>query len=303
MSDYAVKYTNPRGVVTLLHDPAAGVRLTGPIGESMMPPVVHDTADVVDQPGELLLGSKFATRGLTFPIALIAEDLRTFRERSRAIVGRLNPLLGPGKLAIDLEGSGRQISAVYDGGLEGDIESTYWGTAWYETVLKMRCLDPYFEDEEPTVLRFGTSGEEGIDFFPMFTDENDVGPHFGSSAVFEQINVTNTGDGIAWPVWRIFGPASSPRFINASSGEALDLSADGGLVIGGGEFVTIDTRPDSPDPKSIVGFDGTRRFTHNADSSSLWGLGVGNNVISLQVDGANEQTRVELTLAQRYLSQ
>lgn len=298
MRRYNAAFITPTGEVVPLHDPVSGLTMTGQIIGGGMPTVTHTAEPIFDQPGEDLINSRFNARVLDIPISLRADDGDMLRERERALVRRLNPMAGFGTLRITRQdGTGRIVPCRYAGGLEGDTETKDWGPMWEEHLLSFRCFDPYFTDAVDNEVNF-TATAASRPFFPFATGPTDFGPYFGSSTVFENASIENTGDGFAYPVWRIDGPATSPVLLNTTTGEKLDFTADGGLTIVLGDALIIDTHGTIAIARLLGG---ENVLHHLTDESSLWPLVPGENLIALTVPGSTNATNVRFQYGNRYL--
>ena len=120
---------------------------------------------------------------------------------------------------------------------------------------------------------------------------------------------------VEYPVIRIFGPITSPKVENLTTGEVLDFSANGGLSLSLGQWVEIDLRYRSG--KTAVDQDGnsvdqylttdsdlaTWHLSYNTEllDAALGTRSTGDNQIRVTGGGANLSTRVQVLYYDRYL--
>jgi len=151
--------------------------------------------------------------------------------------------------------------------------------------------DPYWEDVEDTVRTF-TVGLPPT-FFPFFP------MNLASSTVIASEAIDNEGDVVTWPVWKIVGPGSEISLLNNTTGEKLEFSNSGGLTLGNGEWIDIDTRPGV---KTVRRNDGVNLFKYLSADSSMWALARGANQIDLQMSTSTSASQLVMSYRQRYLS-
>lgn len=303
MSRMDVSFLRSDGFEVDLNDHTSyGAHVYAPLLDVGMPTVRHVGHEVFDLDGEVHHSSRYVSREVTVPVAIVGNDLAAVRAGMRALAGHLAVRHGEGSLLVGVSSdpTRRAIGARYAGGLEGELASDDGGAqTWMETALIFRCSDPYWTDATATTLSWSVAGAVGVPFFPMFASPSDVGPHLGMSSIFDDQEIGNGGDGTAWPIWTVRGPASNIVIANATSGEQIDLSGDGGIVLGSSETLTIDTRPGI---RSVVHSSGSNEFNHLTDVSVLWGLGVGTTTVHVECDGATGATLITLAYRQRYLT-
>lgn len=303
MSRMDVSFVRSDGFVVDLNDHAAyGAHVYAPLLDVGMPTVRHVGHEVFDLDGEVHHSTRYQNREVTVPVAIVGDNLAAVRAGMRALAGHLAKRWDEGTLVVGVSSdpTRRAIGARYAGGLEGELASDDGGAqTWMETALVFRCADPFWTDVEDIVVNWAVAGSVGTPFFPMFASPSDVGPHLGMSSIFDDQSIGNAGDGTAWPIWTIRGPASNIVIQNVTSGDTIDLSGDGGVVLGSSETLTIDTRPGI---RSVTHSSGSNEFNHLTDTSTLWGLGVGTTTVHAECDGATGSTLITLTYRQRYLT-
>lgn len=117
---------------------------------------------------------------------------------------------------------------------------------------------------------------------------------------------------VEYPVIRVNGPINAPVIDNLTTGEKLDFSGEGGLVLGMGEYVEIDL---SYSTKSIVNQAGESVEQYLTEDSDLatWHLAYntekladgsrsdGNNTIRVIGTGATLATNVQILWYERFI--
>lgn len=188
----------------------------------------------------------------------------------------------PGYLQITRpDDSVRQIACYYAGGLEGDLSEG--GPTWAPVVVSLLAPDPYWTDPDDTEVVY---------------DNTDLA--FVEGAPPEQVLI-NPGQFDAYPVWTITGPASSIGINNATTGRGISLTANGGVTLGVGDSLTIDTRPASQRTAlPVLDGDATSQFSKLTANSALWWLTPGENRFFIGVESIDTTTSVTLAYRPRY---
>jgi hypothetical protein len=281
---------------------ANGLQRTGPVDGVGMPPVELAATAVFDEPGDFFNSLRFAARDVHVPISVVSDTgVDDLVVASRRFTAALAPAFVGGRdhrLRFTFgDGSQREISGRYTGGWSGVLpQYDTISDEWDDNVVTFHCLDPLFYDVADTTFS-GTAGS-ARPFFPMFADENDVGPHIASANVFSQFLVTNAGSLYAWPKWRVNGPGRDLIITNAQSGYKLDTTGKG-FVLNDDEYVIIDTRPGV---RSMVRNDGLNMFDTLTDDSWMFPILVGQQTIDMELGASTETSAVTLTFRQRYVS-
>lgn len=287
--------------------------ITGPILGLGAPAPKWAVDEVFDQQGETLRNARLPGRDVSIPLAVAGNDGGEVEEAFRALNRALNPLNPDGVLTlirqatldaiaggVSSPGAARRLNCRYAGGLgAAGIHPLDMGDMWTEPfVVVFHAFNPLFEDNSLQDISWGLAGDGSRPFFPMATGSSDFGPYFGSSSVFDDQLIFNDGDLEAWPVWTIVGPLDTILLTNSTTGAVIDLSDDSGLSLAGGDILEIDTRPGF---KTITK-NGTNVFSTLTDTSTLWPLAVGENIVAVSGGSATGATGVDLTYRGRYLA-
>ncbi|MCP2168137.1 phage distal tail protein [Goodfellowiella coeruleoviolacea] len=283
MADEVIQHVDPDGVVT---DLAVAWDVSGRYGVT----VRLDEQGVPGQPGLLLRDVQHGARDISLSLWINAPTPAELQARLRDLVHRMDPRRGDSVLRMTgPAGDTREITVRVVAGLDvaerlGDTS----GPTTQRMPIMCRAYDPYWAAGSDIVQQFQRG--EAPKFFPFFP------LRLASSEIWADVTVTNPGDVDAWPVWTIVGPGSHPVIRNETTGKVLDLAVD----LGGGESVTIDTRPRR---KEVTRSDGTSAFGRLSWGSSFWPLAPGTNAISIEMGSAvSADSRVVLSYRPRYLS-
>ncbi len=114
--------------------------------------------------------------------------------------------------------------------------------------------------------------------------------NFGSlpvapSQAIGSIEMRNSGDVEAFPVWQIYGPGDTFRAVSEARQE---LVWEGALDVG--ESLTIDTRRGT-----VVDGDGVNRYAELAPAPRFWPVPPGTNTAEASLLNTNEDSRIVCT--------
>lgn len=258
---------------------APGVQFAG------MPQVRASELTVPMQAGNRWQHVNHGPREVAIPVLIAGDTLAGNEAAVDGLAWLVDPTRGDGKLrATRHDGSERELSCRYVSSLQ-ITEATAFDAAW-QSMLVFRAVDPYWYDSssQTVIVAPGPSPS----FFPFFPLK------LGASEASDSVSVVNDGQVEVWPVWSITGPGTFSAS-NDSLGEEWVLEHE----LGGGEIVTIDTRPGI---KTVVSSSAGDLFGALTDTSNLWPLGVGSNQVTLTVSGADEESRLVLSWRRGWLS-
>lgn len=286
------QWIDPDGVITDL-------TITWDIDGRFMPPVTFQSDKLPAQDGETVRHVRFEARtikitGYLQAACVSSDPLADVYAQLVSLITAMNPKRGAGKLrVVNAAGQTREITCYYSSGLE--LPEKFGSTVTkrvHKLTLTLMAFDPYWSSTSTTLLSFMAT--PAVNFFPFFplrlTSSQIIVSQFVSSGTVE-----------SWPVWKIYGPGSGILLTNLDTGERINLSANGGLTIVSGDYITIDTRPGI---KTITrASDGANLWPYMTPDSSLWPLPAGGAYVELQMAGTTAGTSVlELTYVTRYLT-
>lgn len=257
------------------------------------PPVVIHEDEVPGIAGSRFREARHGPREFPLPIFLEAATEAAKRLALRTLVREMDPVRGDGKIRVySPTGDQREISCrvVAGLGLEEDIQNAYPG--WQKAVPMFRAFDPYWYATADTIATFTTGAT--ATFFPIFP------LRLSASEVFVDGSVANDGDLETWPVWEITGPGSAIVLRDLGNGALTSLTSGlGGVALGAGESVEVDTRPGV---KTVTKSDGTNLWPYLSTDSELWPLLAGSTSFRVEMGGATTASSVRLSYRPRYLS-
>jgi hypothetical protein len=217
-----------------------------------------------DGPGGIIAILKKGSEDIRLEYQTRSADLRAAYETDEQTVADL------------YRNAGKTGILDYAGGFDGDLSDQRAGVTWQEAVLLLKAADPWATDALETVSTY---------------DETDLG---------DDLTVTNGGHLDAYPAWTITGPASAITVINVTTGKAFALTA-GGLALGIGDQLTIDTRPASQRTDLPVLDDtGASQFSKLTATSSLWQFVPGVNHFTIAMAGTSGVTAIVMSYRARY---
>ncbi len=107
--------------------------------------------------------------------------------------------------------------------------------------------------------------------------------------------VNNTGDWETWPTLKINGPTTGtltdPSIENATTGKKIELNANGGVGIGVGQQLIVETHPAK---RSILFATGASRYGRQSDASEFFPLEPGNNELKFRGSGSTTGADVDV---------
>ncbi len=244
--------------------------------DTYMPPVANVDQRTPQRPGSNVLYVDVQTNILTLPLRVSATTEMGLRTAIRQLTQML--MLGKGTLrATAPDGSSqRDLICRYYGGVGGD--GSYPNRSPGSILMPLQLQtdgDPYWRDPADTTT---TS--------------------FSNTTLASPVTVTNNGDVDCWPVWTITGPFANLTITNQTTGEALKLTANGGI-----SFTSLDTLTLDMYAGTLLRQDGASQISHVTWDSVVWRLVPGNNSIAFSyTGGVNGQTTAQASYRQRYWS-
>ena len=118
---------------------------------------------------------------------------------------------------------------------------------------------------------------------------------YGASGTGAGIVVVNAGDWLTWPTLKINGPSSgtltNPSIENVTTGDKLELNAEGGVSIVTGQQLIIETHPAD---RSVKFSTGATRYGKLSDASVFWSLVAGDNELRFRASGTTTGATVSV---------
>jgi Phage tail protein len=224
--------------------------------------------------GATYRGSRVLSRDIDIVLDVRARD----REGLLQYVSRLSKMLSGEFTLVVLDGPVRWTSkAVRVGGGDYTYGVDTTGERDWQTVVTVRCGDPYFTSSE-TSLKTITSGGTGTSFL-----SNLVGMPVSSSQAIGEITLENTGDARAYPTWRVYGPGHDFKAISPT-GETLWWQ---GTLLAG-ESLIVDTLKGT-----VVDQAGVNRYDGLAAAPRFWSVPPGTTTVTAELLGVTTESRIE----------
>jgi hypothetical protein len=179
--------------------------------------------------GAVFRGTRVQTRDIDLPIEILALD----RADLQAKLSRLALVLAGGCTLVLDEGNGVTWSTEVHrvGGGEYTYGDDTVGGREFQTVITLRAGDPYFTSSVQQVRTI--SGAAGASAFLA----NMVTMAIAPSQAIGAIDLSNSGDAAAYPVWEVRGPGDH---FTATSPAGETLKWNGTLAVG--QKLIVDTR-------------------------------------------------------------
>ncbi|MFJ6893594.1 phage distal tail protein [Streptomyces hokutonensis] len=179
--------------------------------------------------GAIFRGTRVQTRDIDVPLDILALDRADLQDK----LSRLALMLAGGCFLVLDNGNGVQWSTEVHrvGGGEYTYGEDTIGTNEFQTVLTLRAGDPYFTSSQQQV-RTISGAVAGTAFL-----SNLVTMQVAPSQAIGSIDLSNSGDVAAYPVWEVRGPGD--HFVATSpSGETLKWNG----TLTAGQKLIVDTR-------------------------------------------------------------
>lgn len=299
----ALSWIDPDGAEYPLTGAVDREVLEGVSGRGMPP--IRLTAEVVPlQPGARLRSVEHGERAVAVPMVFHGPTIADARATMRAFMPIFDPTRGVGKLrARTADGLARELRCLYSGGFEVTEGRPDRGLsperAAQRATLVFRALDPYWYSVDPYEVTYQLLA--GGTFLPIPNAVTGSFITLTASEVFSEGIIALDGDAVPrqnWPVWTITGPAEDIVLENVTTGERLDFSANGGLVLDVGDVLVIDTRPGA---KTMLINDADSAYPYITSASSLFPLSA-SQTVQILATGATAATALALSVYTAHLA-
>lgn len=284
---FSVSFTNSEGITVNLNDEVNTFTLVG-VSNDLMPFFQFQEHASPLIPGSVVTAVRIQPREFVLPVMIMGDDPEDARERARSIFNILNPLLGDGQLKITRGDQTRILYCRYRDGLSSDGNGEEQFNNYVRAVLTFLAADPFFYAPNPVELVakqvFGPQP-----FFPIFPLV------LAKSSNNTEATLNNAGGVDAWPIIEITGPGTRFVVTNQTTGKHIEIASE----VQAGEVITIDTRPRT---RSVRDHTGANRFALLTAASSMFPLKKGNNFVSIEIYGGDENTRIVFSYVPTYFS-
>jgi hypothetical protein len=178
--------------------------------------------------GAVFRGTRVQTRDIDLPLDILALDRADLQDK----LSRLALMLAGGcSLVLDDNGVRWSTEVHRVGGGEYTYGEDTVGANEFQTILTLRAGDPYFTSSQQQV-RTVSGAVAGTPFLSSL-----VSMQVAPSQAIGSIDLSNSGDVAAYPVWEVRGPGD--HFVATSpSGETLKWNG----TLTAGQKLIVDTR-------------------------------------------------------------
>ena len=167
-------------------------------------------------------------------------------------------------------------------------ENTEWNP--YILIIELVASDPAIYEDTlniTTLLPFASSA--GLSYPVTYPKAYGAGGS-GSGTVLNNAGVWET-----WPTLKINGPTSgtltNPIVENITTGKTIELNANGGVSIGVGQQLIVETHPVK---RSVKFATGASRYGRLSAASEFWPLEPGNNELRFRATGTTTGATIDI---------
>lgn len=228
--------------------------------------------------------SKRGVRNIDLPITIVGTDRADAESKLRRLARLTQDALGATVLSANYsDGTSITIGLHYVGG----ADSTQWGTdsgmIWCRWVMSFQAPIPFWQSTTVQTFSVG-SGGTGNGLLPELTRLR-----LGSNQSLGVVNVNNTGDVAALPIWTVEGPVTDLIISNGTQAFGFNETVDAG------EIITINT-----ETGIVTDATGANRYPLLNPAPKLFALQPGQSSISVEGVDASSATKISCYYSLRY---
>jgi hypothetical protein len=223
--------------------------------------------------GASFRGRRVLTRSMDIPLDILGRD----RDHLKQLTSRLAmALAAPAELVVISEGGSEWSTRVVrtgGGGFQYGIDTR--GTRDLQLILTLEAGDPYFTSREVSqrIISTAVGGSWLSDF---------VAIPLSSGETIGSINIENTGDADAYPVWTITGPGTDFQTVSPR-GETLRWEG----TLSAGQTLTLDTRTGT-----VKDGAGVNRYADLAPAPRFWSVPPGVTTSQVSMSGTDANSKI-----------
>lgn len=223
--------------------------------------------------GAVFRRRRVLTRDIDIPLEILARDRAHLQELTSrlalAVAGMCTFTL------LDDDGTRWTTDVYRTGGGEYSYGADTTGEREFQTVITFRSPDPYWTFSEAQIRYIG-----GTTANPFLA--NLVKVELSASQAIGEIQLDNSGDAEAYPIWEIAGPG---RAFLAVSPDGERLAWDG--VLGPDDRLTIDTRKGT-----VVDQSGANRYSDLKEAPRFWTVKPGLSTATAQLEAISTTSKI-----------
>lgn len=229
---------------------SAGLKMRG----TGMPPVQVQWFEGAGD-GASFRGGRTLPRILDMPITVRGADRQEVWDRASQVARIMALENAPVTLTMDLDGEAWRLQIVRTGGGDWDWEVDTDGSTFVKQIYTVQAGMPFWErvDPESRLIQAGGLGIGLLDDGQSLTQLR-----LSNMEASGSVNIENTGDVRAWPIWKFSGPLTSVEAIRgdgqkwkwtgtlATTAKYILLNTQDGTVIddlGANRYAGLDTAP------------------------------------------------------------
>ncbi len=167
-------------------------------------------------------------------------------------------------------------------------ENTEWNP--YILIVELIASDPAIYEDTLNITSLSPFASSAGLSYPVTYPKAYGAGGSGSGTV-----VVNAGVWETWPTLKINGPSSgtliNPIVENVTTGKKTELNANGGVSIGVGQQLIVETHPVR---RSILFATGASRYGRQSNASEFWPLEPGNNELRFRASGTTTGATVNV---------
>ncbi|AXQ61076.1 minor tail protein [Streptomyces phage Hank144] len=223
--------------------------------------------------GAVFRRRRVLSRDIDIPLEILARD----RQHLQAMLSRLAlALAGQCTLTLlDDDGTRWTIDVYRVGGGEYAYGVDTIGEREFETVITFRSGDPYW-----TSSRAQTRSVGGTTAAPFLSSL--VSVQVSASQAIGEIQLDNSGDAEAYPIWEILGPGTNFEAVSPA-GERLAWNG----TLGVNDRLIIDSRKGT-----VVDQDGVNRYAELEEAPRFWTVKPGISTATAQLEGIDANSKI-----------
>lgn len=221
-------------------------------------------------------------RQANFPIHVFGTDRADILRKLQTLVRVLNDRFSTPKLVASLpNGQVYEIEMHYSSGFDYTWGSETDGRHFVKLPLVLVFPDPYWTARWSNTLRLQSSSGRGLLKHPGSLSALRIS---GSSALGE-LQIVNTGDVDAYPLWKLTGPGASFTAVREVDGATMQYTQS----IAAGQSIYINCAT-----KEVYDASGSNLYGGMGPAPKFFGLPPGSSTIAVLLEGATSQSVAQM---------
>ena len=241
-------------------------------------PTTNVRIDPSASDGGIWRNTRKGVRQLDLPVFVTGTTNADVESKLRRLSRVLQDSAGATTLRADYASGERwSIMGHYTGGAETQFGGEA-GELWARWVLSMQCPEPFWTRDSSESYYLGT-GVTGRSLIPNLAELR-----ISSSQAIGEMNIENSGDVGAYPIWQVRGPVDSFT-MTSQLGESFSYV---------GTFSTATTITVNTKTGTVTDETGANRYSSLAPSPRLFKIPAGNSQLTVTATGADSDTLISM---------